>query len=70
MGEMLGKTLAVPTDGKMACCIEASRKNRHRSSSAGLSWYFAQRAMPGLVYAATMNGYVAYGPDKGGKENV
>jgi hypothetical protein len=67
MAEMQGRTLAVPADGKMICCIEASRKNRHRSSSAGLSWYFAQRAMPGLVYAATMNGYVASGPDKGGK---
>lgn len=70
MAEMQRRTLAMPADGKMACCIEASRKNRRRSSSAGLSWYFAQRAMPGLVYAATMNGYVAYGPDKGGKENV
>ncbi len=67
MAEMQGRTLAVPADGKMICCIEASRKNRQRSSSAGLSWYFAQRAMPGLVYAATMNGYVASGPDKGGK---
>ena len=70
MAEMQGRTLAMPADGKMACCIEASRKNRHRSSLVGLSWYFAQRAMPRLVYAATMNGYVAYGPDKGGKQNV
>ena len=72
MAEMKGRTLAMPADGQMACCIEASRKNHHRSSSAGLSWYFAQRAMPGLVYAATMNGYVASSPDKtkGGKENV
>jgi len=72
MAEICGKTLAMPADGKMACCIEANGKNGHRSSSAGLSWYFAQRAMPGLVYAATMNGYVASGPykTKGGKENV
>ena len=70
MAEIQGKTLAMPADGRMICCVGANGKNRHRSSSAGLSWYFAQRAMPGLVYAATMNGYVAYGPDKGGKENV
>ena len=69
MAEMQGRTLVAPADGKMACCIEASRKNSRRSSLAGLSWYFAQRAMPGLVYAATMNGYVASGPDKGGNEN-
>ncbi len=72
MAEIQGKTLAMPADGKMACCIEASRKNRRRSSSAGLSWYFAQRATPGLVHVATMYGYMGYGPDKtkGGKENV
>jgi len=72
MSEIQGNTLAMPAGEKMACCIEASRKNHHRSSPGGLSWYFAQRAMPGLVYAATMNGYVAYGPykTKGGKENV
>ena len=70
MSEMQGKTLAVAADGRMVCCAGGNEKNGDRSSSAGLSWYFAQRAMPGLVYAATMNGYVAYGPDKGGKENV
>ncbi len=72
MAEIQGKTLAMPADGQMACCIEGNGKNGHHSSPGGLSWYFAQRAMPGLVYAATMNGYVAAGPDKtkGGKENV
>jgi len=72
MAEIQGKTLAMPADGKMACCIEASRKNRHRSSSAGLSWYFAQRATPGPVHVATMYGYMGYGSDKtkGGKEDV
>jgi hypothetical protein len=61
MTKMQGKTMAMPADGTMI-----------HSSPGRLSWYFAQRAMPGLVYAATMNGYVASDPykTKGGKENV
>ena len=72
MAEIQGKTLAMPADGRMSCCVGANGKNGRHSSPGALSWYFAQRAMPGLVYAATMNGYVASGPDKtkGGKENV
>ena len=72
MSEMQGTMLAVPADGRMVCCVRANGKSADHSSPAGLSWYFAQRAMPGLVYAATMNGYVASDPHKtkGGKENV
>ena len=71
MAEMQGRTMAMPADGRMMCCARASGKNRQHSSPGRLSWYFAQRAMPGLVYAATINGYVASGSyrTKGGKEN-
>jgi len=67
MAEMQGKTMAMPAEGRMICCMGANGKNGHHSSPGRLSWYFAQRAMPGLIYAATMNGYVASGRDKGGK---
>jgi hypothetical protein len=72
MAEMQGRTLAVPADERMVCCVRANHKNRRHSSPGGLSWYFAQRAMPGLSYVLTMNGYVASDPymTKGGKENV
>jgi len=72
MSEMQGKTLALLADERMICCVGANGKNVHHSSPGRLSWYFAQRAMSGLVYAATMNGYVASDPHKtkGGKENV
>lgn len=72
MGEMLGKTLAVPADERMVCCVRANRKNRQHSSMGRLSWYFAQRAIPELIYVATINGYVASDRDKtkGGKEDV
>jgi len=72
MAEMQGKTMAMPADGKMVCCIEANGKNGHHSSSGGLSWYFAQRAIPGLIYVATINGYVASDRDKtkGGEKDV
>lgn len=72
MAEMQGRILAMPADERITCCAPASGKNRQRSSVGRLSWYFAQRAMPELVYAPTMNGYVASGSykTKGGKENV
>lgn len=72
MAEMQGKTMAMPADGRIACCAEANEKKGHRTSPAGLSWYFAQRALPGLIYAATMNGYVVSGPykTKGDNGNV
>ena len=71
MAEMQGRILAMPADERMMCCTRADGRNRQHSSRGGLSWYFAQRAMPGLVYAATMNGYVASGSyrTKGGNEN-
>jgi hypothetical protein len=69
MSEMQGIMLAMPTDERMMCCARESGKNRQHSSPGRLSWYFAQPSMPGLVYAATMNGYVASDPykTKGGK---
>ena len=72
MTEMQGGTLAMPADGGMMCCARANGRNRRHSSPGRLSWYFAQSAMPGLVYVPTMNGYVASDSynTKGGKENV
>ena len=67
MAEMQRRTLAMPADERMIHCVRSNSRNRQHSSIERLSWYFAQRGMPGLVYVATMNGYVAYGPDKGGK---
>lgn len=64
MAEMQGKAMAMPADGRILCCAEANAKNGHRTSPGGPPWYFAQRAMPGLVYAATMNGYVGSDPYK------
>ena len=71
MAEMQGKTMAMPVGGRMMCCAGANGKSADRSAPGRFSWYFAQRAMPGLVYAATMNGYMGSGPymTKGGKEN-
>ena len=71
MAEMQGKTMAMMAGGRIICCEGAKGKSADRSSVGGLSWYFAQRPMPGLVYAATMNGYVACAPGKtkGGKED-
>ena len=71
MAEMQGKAMAMPTDGRILCCAEVKARNGHRTSPGGPSWYFAQRAMPGLVYAATMNGYVASDPYKteGGRQS-
>ena len=53
-------------------CVGANEENLDHSSSGKLSWYFAQPSMPGLVYLATINGFVASGPGKtkGGKEDV
>ena len=72
MSEMQGVILAMPTDERMMCCPREIGKNRQHSSPGRLSWYFAQSAMPGLVYVPTMNGYVASDScnTKGGKENV
>ncbi len=72
MAEMQGKTMAMPADARIVRCAEANARNGHRSSPGGLSWYFAQRPVPGLVYAATMNGYVTSDPykTKGGNGNV
>lgn len=81
MFERQGKAMALLADERMiccvreermTCCVQADRKSRQQSPSGRLSWYFAQRDMPGLTYAATINGYVASGPDKtkGGKEDV
>ena len=72
MAERQGKTLAMLADEKMVCSIGTNGKNGHNSSSGRLSWYFAQRAMPELIYVATINGYVASDRDKtkGGKEDV
>lgn len=70
MGEMLGKTLAMPVDERMICCARANDENCQHSSPGRLSWYFAERAMPGLNYVATIYGYMGSGPHKGGKENV
>lgn len=71
--EVKGKAAAMPADERMCCYVEVNRKKRQHSSPGRLSWYFAQqRAMPGLIYAATLNGYVASDRDKtkGGKEDV
>jgi hypothetical protein len=84
--EMCGRTLAMPCDERMTCCIGANEENldhsspciganeenRDHSSPGRLSWYFAERGMPELIYVATNSGYVASGPDKtkGGKEDV
>ena len=86
MTEVCGKTLAMLDDERTPCCvgtneetvdyslpcIGANEESLDRSSPGKLAWYFAQRSMPGLVYAATMNGYVASDPyiTKGGNENV
>jgi len=53
-------------------CIGASEENLDYSSPGKLAWYFAQPCIPGLIYVATINGYVASGPDKakGGQEDV
>ena len=59
MAEMQGKAMAIPAGGRILWSAEAKGKSADRSSPGRLSWYFAQRSMPGLVYAATMNGYVA-----------
>jgi hypothetical protein len=72
VSETQGIMLTMPTDERMMCCARANGRNRQHSSVGMLSWYFAQSAMPGLVYAATMNGYVASDSYKteGGKGNV
>ena len=72
MAEMHGRTMAMPAEGRMICCARESGKSRQHSSPGRLSWYFAQRSVPGLVYVPTMNGYVASSSHetKGGKENV
>lgn len=72
MAQMQGRTMAMPAEGRIICCAGANGKSRKRSSEGRLSWYFAERAMPGVVYLPTMNGYVASGSHKakGGKENV
>lgn len=86
MGEILGKTLAMPADERVTCCIRANEENLDycspciganeenldHSSPGRLAWYFAQPPIPGLIHLATINGYVASGPDKtkGGKDDV
>jgi hypothetical protein len=71
MAEMQGKAMVMPVEGRIMCCAGTNGNSAERSAPGRLSWYFAQRAMPGLVYAATMNGYMGSGPymTKGGKEN-
>ena len=70
--EVKGKAPPMPAYERMCCDVEVSRKNRQQSVPGRFSWYFAKGGMPDLIYTATMNGYVASGPDKtkGGKENV
>jgi len=70
--EVKGKAPAMPVDEMMCCSVEVNRKNRQHSSPGRLSWYFAEGGMPGLIYAATINGYVTPDRDKtkGGKEDV
>ena len=53
-------------------CIGANEESLDHSSQGKLAWYFAQPSIPGLIYVATINGYMASGPDKtkGGKEDV
>lgn len=53
-------------------CVGADEENLDHSSQGKLAWYFAQPSIPGLIYVATINGYMASGPDKtkGGKEDV
>ena len=60
------------TLGRSSPCTQANEETLDHSSQGKLGWYFAQPCIPGLVYIATMNGYVASGPDKtkGGEENV
>ena len=72
MAQMQGRAMAMPVEGRIICCAGDNGKSANRSSAGGLSWYFAQRSTPGLVYVATMNGYVASDSykTKGGKENV
>ncbi len=72
MTEMCGRTLAMPCDERMICCIGANEENLDHSSPGRLAWYFAQPPIPGLIHLATINGYVASGPDKtkGGKDDV
>ena len=72
MAEIQGKTLAMPADERMICCVRSNRKNRQHSSIGRLSWYFAERGMPELIYVATINGYVASDRDKtkGGRKDV
>jgi hypothetical protein len=70
--EVKGKAPAMPADERMCCYVEVNRRNRQHSSPGRLSWYFAEGGMPGLIYAATIYGYMASAPDKtkGGKEDV
>lgn len=72
MFERQGKTLAVLDDERTTSCIGAYEENLDQSAPGRFSWYFAEPSIPGLIYVATLNGYVASGPDKtkGGKENV
>jgi hypothetical protein len=72
MAQMQGRSMAIPAEGSMICCAGVNGKSANGSSAGRLSWYFAQRSLAGVVYVATMNGYVASGSynRKGGKENV
>ena len=69
---MQGKAMVMPAGARIMCCEGVKGKSADRSSAGALSWYFAQRSMPGLVYLATINGFVASDPGKtkGGKEDV
>ena len=58
MSENQKKILEMLASKKMGGSGRANGKNGRYSSSGGLSWYFAQRAVPELVYALTINGYV------------
>jgi hypothetical protein len=72
MAERQGETLAMLAEETMVHPVEAHGRNGYQSSFEWLPWYFAQPAIPELVYVATINGYVAGDRDKtkGGKENV
>ena len=72
MSENQKKILEMRASKKMGDSDRANGKNGRHSSSWGLSWYFAQPAIPGLIYGLTINGYVASGVSKtkGGKQDV
>lgn len=57
MCENQKKILEMPASEKMRVSGRANGENGRYSSSGRLSWYFAQRGVPGLIYALAINGY-------------